>query len=57
MKKGEKKSLTKQGGFDILSPVAARATAAVLENDIVKRQKRKNSQISERDNEAEVSWR
>ena len=30
------------------------ATTAVLENDIVKRQKRKNSQISERDNEVEV---
>ena len=42
--------MTKHGVFAILSPVAARATAAVLENDIVKRQKRKNSQISERDN-------
>ena len=46
--------MTKHGVFDILSLVAARATAAVLENDIVKRQKRKNSQISERDNEVEV---
>ena len=44
--------LTKRGSFAILSLVAARATAAILENDIVRKDKQEQGVREDREGES-----